>query len=637
MSNKIELKPQNIIGDVTLDTPFFIIEYILHVMNSEINNNYIGVDSYYQNAIDEINNHNFHEIILDDKNLEDSDLRKIRCFISPVKTKVQWYNDALLDGLNHLNHYNIKNKEFPPLNKNKILFGAKTSISPFSLNELIVYAICKRNGYKCERYTTYHELCFYIQKLNEKNEKNLKNSLLHNINSMNNNDIIKLYYNISNETKINDISDTFIISNKKENKFKFDENLFEMTTESFINKLKYLAKIKPSSNYEAIIIALNVYNIDITESSHPIRELENLSKRKYIPYCPNFSMKYNINPDIYNTNKTWCKNLSSIYKREQLLNFVEEEGVEESNGMTTRDINSYLKSSHSIFNFYFGRHPDCNETSTIIYMEPINDILDEELICCGNLKTKKLLYTTFSELYEYFNSEKMYIDLTKERNPIDEIAIKKLKRQCKLMMINSDKKIYEDLLKLFEDLDIAKNLIDLNVRQLKDLLIDADPEVKNNVDLFFRKCMEMGLYMRGWTINDNKIFPLKSESTVIYEGDVGLNNIKIHENTIISYEESKDILNLLPVLISNKIKTLHTLRFSKSNKGYKLFNMIFKGTRVYYDETLVDCMGKIYCGISNDDGCIRKLSGWILYTSCWYRFLFGFDVPFSMDEIDDIQ
>ena len=64
---------------------------------------------------------------------------------------------------------------------------------------------------------------------------------------------------------------------------------------------------------------------------------------------------------------------------------------------------------------------------------------------------------------------------------------------------------------------------------------------------------------------------------------------------------------------------------------------LFRGAYVYQDETLIDCMKSIYKGINNSDSCMRTNSNWILYSSVWYRLIFGFEVPFRIDKIQSIR
>jgi hypothetical protein len=237
----------------------------------------------------------------------------------------------------------------------------------------------------------------------------------------------------------------------------------------------------------------------------------------------------------------------------------------------------------------------------------------------------------------------MYIELSEDKLPIDERVIKKLKKYCKSLSSSTSpnngskvSNIFQNMLILLDDLDKAKKLIDTKVRELKLKISKVSPEIKDKIDKFFRQSMEMGLYMRGWKIQDNSLYPLKSEDTIVISEE-GINDLKVHENTVKAYEYSKETLNELPSDISESIRSLHTLRFSKGEKAYRIFGLNFKGTRVYHDETLVKCMGNIYGGYFGKDSCIRSNSNWILYSSCWYRLLFGFEIPFSMDQIDDIQ
>uniref|UniRef100_A0A6C0BE52 Uncharacterized protein n=1 Tax=viral metagenome TaxID=1070528 RepID=A0A6C0BE52_9ZZZZ len=636
MSEKVLLNPLNLIGTIDLDTPFFILEYISKICKKSFNVSYLSCDEYYQSVIDSCRLYNYSTIESPSYQSSDNDLSKISKFISPNQSSIEWDVESILYGYDHICQYDINNDEIPALNKTNLVFGDKTNENPYIINEIIAYVIAKINKYRMNRYTEFSEICFFIKKINENRTNSIKNSLLHTINSMSHSDILKIYYNIVNQGDIVENETEIKISTPKDSMFVFNSTALDVTSQAFLDKNKLLSKIKPTTNYEAIIIAVNVYRVDITESSYPLGEIENLKRKKYIPYCSRFAKKFSLNPSFYMIDDMWSENLASyVYTKEQLINFTTEEGFDNLIGVSNSELISLLKSTRNITNFYFGIHPDCNDTYTVIGHEPINDVQIDKLICVGIPKQNKLYYTNMDELFDYFESEKMFVDQTEDKSPLDDRVVKKLRNYCRKMSLKNNSSIFKNMIFLLDDLDKGKKLIDFKVRDLKLKISRATPEIKNMIDEFFKTSMEMGLYMRGWKIGDNNIYPLKSEDTTSAGNDE--NGITVHNNTVIAYENAKDILSKLPSDISNEIRSLHTLRFSKKEKAYRIFGLNFKGTRVYHEETLLDCMRKIYGGYNNDESCIRTNSNWILYSSCWYRILFNFDVPFDMGQIDDIQ
>lgn len=627
---RISLNPINIIGSISVHTPHFVLNYISKLCRKNIEINLIGVDEYYANVVQTINSHTFPEIDKPSLDSPDSDLSKIIKFVSPFQTNKEWDVEPLIESYNHLISYS--GDKLPSLNKNNLIFGDKTPDNPHALNELICYIIALHYNYNMNRFTSFQEIEFFIRNLSENRIGSIKNSLLHTVNSMTNVEILKLYHMISQDCQISINETELEIQSKKETKFMFDRMFLELSWDKCLNPTNLIKDFIPRTNYDAIVIAALLYDIDISESSYPLGEFQNLKMKRYIPYCARFSKLYSQNKKYYKISKTWRENLSEkVYTNEKLIEFATNEGFENLRGMTNQELNIYMKSTQNMFNFYFGVNPNCESKTTLIMMDPINEHPSDEIICCGIVKTGNLYYTTMHELYQYFEKEKMYLDMTPDKNIIDERVITKLRKYC----ISKNNGIFKDMLTLLDNLDRVKKLIDIKVRELKVKLSKIDPEILAKVDRFFYLVMEMGLYMRGWKIDGANIYPLRSEQTCV-DND-GMNSLLIQENTVKAYETAKDFLNTLPHDIRENIEYLNTLRFNRNEKSYPVFGMNFKGTSVYRNETLVKCMSNIYSGIHNNESCVRTNSNWILYSSCWYRFIFGFSVPFEMDQIDDIK
>ena len=163
MTDKAILDPTNIVGPLTSDTPIFIIEYILNVCRQDFNVKHLYNDKYYENALEIIKKYKFPEIDKPSVDSSDEDIREIRKFISPKTTLSEWFVESIIIGYDHLKLFNINDDELPQLTKNKLIFGDKTNVDPYIINELIVYIICKIHNYSMNRYTTFAELCFFVE------------------------------------------------------------------------------------------------------------------------------------------------------------------------------------------------------------------------------------------------------------------------------------------------------------------------------------------------------------------------------------------------------------------------------------------------------------------------------------------
>lgn len=652
MGEKIQLDPRKIIGEILIDSPTFIVEFVAKMCRIPYNQLHINIDGYRNDVIKLINESEFPEIEYPSVDSNELDLKKIIRFVSPFLTTEDWFCDSILDSLFHIMTFSISMGDLPFINKDNLIIGPKTNETPLALNELLVFRIANHYKYCFDRNTSLHEINFFVEKILSRKISNLRTSLLHTINSLSDTDMIKIYFTTSNIKPVStgENVDEFNFPERKEQRAEFDQMYFEASLANMFNPKKTLIRIKPKTSYEAIIYAAIKHNINIIGSSDPLKEIDNLRRSTYIPYCRSLAEKYAINSKFFYLNRTWCEQLSNsnIYTVEQLRTFAAEEGFECTNKLSFNELNSYLKSTKTMINVYFGKNPNCKETKTAITLTPINEINNEEILCFGIEKKSELIYISLDELIDFFKTMKMYVDPFKNL-PIDERVVRKLKMFCNSATGELSYKtriLYNEMV----EMDKIKKFIDTKVMDLKIKISKADPETKENVDFFFQKCMEMGLYMRGWKINPNVEYPLLSQDTVVDETletepspgiDISIygENFKytvgqkIIDNSVRCLDESIEILKELPIGISNDIRSLQSVKFTDNGIPVEIFGFLIKGAYTYQNETLLESMRMIYRGFENNESCRRSNSGWVLFSACWYRLIFGFNVPFRIDKI----
>ena len=644
MSDILKLDPRLITGDITINTPLFVLDYIAKFIKLIYKESYIGMENYHIEIVNAINEYNYVEIDLNQENEEETNLSRIMKFISPYSSSSEWLIESIIMGYDHMMSFSIE-YDLPEYNLKEICIGNKTNESPYSLNQLIVYRIASYHNYTMNKNTSYDELTMFIERLALKKITSFKNSLLHTINSMNDIDLLKVYHLVGNLKTIDTNESNLEIQEVRDTPLVFDSFMFEMTLNNYFDRKQLICRLKAKTNYEAIIVAAIKYKINIIDSHYPLKELECLNKRTYIPYCQFFSKKYNSNKEYYNINKNWCENLSNseIYTLQQMKEFVINEGFEKINTLSFNELNSYMKSTKNMFNFYFGKHISCKNTSTIM-LTPLSELNNDELICFGIENKNDLYYISIDELNDYFSNMKMYVDPI-TNCMIDRRVINKLMLFCKN---NNHVKLYRTI----EDLNKMEKLLDMTSFKIKKNLQTYDNDTVEKLKKFFNNTMEMGLYMRGWKVNESIDFPLESEKTIYDEsksvpidkvidisiyGETGYTKKQcVMDNTAIALEKAMDSLNELPTELICDIKQLHILKFNKKDTAVEIMGCLFKGAKVYTQETLIDCLKSIYKGIENNESCMRTNSNWILYSSIWYMMVFGFEVPFKIDKIDDI-
>lgn len=648
----ILLDPLQIIDNLSVHTPLFVINYVATFYKVPYKEYYMVNDDYYLNIIKNIIDTDKITIASIDRDISERDIQKLVKFCSPFLKESEWYIDNILASYENLMSYS--DKDLPEIKS--LTFGCKTNDIPDNINELMSYKIAKHLNYHMDRHTTFDEVIFFIR--NIYTQKSVRNSLLHTINSLDTPDLLKLYYMT---TTILPVEEKDEKNEEKKEEFKFinmedsvslNEDLLAVTLTDFFEVKSLITKIKITNKYDAIIVAAIKYHKNIIESSCPIKEIHKLSLGRYIPVCENFAKKYAINRSFYHVNKRWVENLSStnIYTSEQLYNFVIEEGFQNVKHLSFLELNAYLKSTKISFNVYFGKHPYCKQTQSV-YLNDIRDIPNDELLCMGIEKTHDLHYITINEFNKYLEVTKMYMDpffkLRMDRRVINKI---------KVHYMNSTHYDVKKLMNTFESLDHIEKLLDSSVFNFKTQIDNFNEDIRVLIKNFFINTMEMGLYMRGWKIY-NEEYPLKSQNTVynmdcstvpsedikIFYDDAGLNikkysnQQKVIDNTLNSYGKAVQILEKLPSEISHNIKKLHTLRFNTKFKSVEILGQFYKGVRVYHEENIIDCMTSIFKGLGNDDSCLRTASNWILFTSMWYLLIFGFEKHFDMEMVDDIS
>jgi len=511
---------------------------------------------------------------------------------------------------------------------------------------------CIEINYPFNESTTFEEMNFAISRIsNEIEMEKLRKYVLENLKYVDNTEILKMAYSFSNSkmNKTNNISEDC-----KNEIIDYDSKLVNRYY-LFCHNLDFLhQRIIPESNIEAIVMGILRFGIYLNEALNPLKQYEfiiykNFSKSNIDKYIPvddiNFCIKYTRNPKWYmDTNWSLC--LLNTYTLDQLILFSKQEGFDEyilSNTSLKYDLNNIAKNKYSkrydeksLRNFletcrnnnniYFEIIPYCNKNKTFAYLTPLNEIQNNKLICYGSCKSGNLEYFSLDELIDFFKSWKMLLDpFTKQI--LEPHVIFKLKHFLR-------EHRYFDELEEILSLENLKNLIDDKVIKLASEIKGYESEIKNKIYLYFNTIIETAMYMRGWKIENKNTYPLSSIDSC-YD--------RIHENEVFSnsFESNKkavEILNEIPEHISNSIKTLHLIKFSKFGNSTNIFGFSCKGVVIEIDTYLSECLHNSFYGdIKDNKSCIRTNSNWILFSAQLYNHIFGCDLKINLDKIEEIK
>lgn len=630
------LDPRIITGEITCDSPFFVVSYIADVCAKfEYNESYFTLDSYYESIIEKINSFEYKVVSSNFENLSHSNIKRVIRFISPFSRSEEWSIEMIKLGFDHLmsfiNYDNTKKNLYG-------IFGRKTNNNPLLLNELCIYTMAKYHNYPMTRTTEKSEIIFFLSNIYENKIDSLRISLINKILNTNDSIISHIFYTASKIESIEINTKKPTIPSLEYRATTYDKTTIEMTYNNLQNLDKLLERVKPKDHYDAIVIAARVYSLNILESENPLKEVEVLAtKRKYIPYSNFFAQHFYINRLWYDVNINWCEDLSPfIYTTDQLVNFCLNEGYEITSKMSSKECHSYMKYTRCINNFYFSPIPFLTHiTNTLIYQEPIEDLQIEELIYFGSFKEQsKFVVLTIAELTAYFENSKLFLDPI-TNNPLENIVINKLKNFVYVDMISN--KNFDELRDVILSIERSKKLFTTKFLELKKYVMNGNLEIVNDIRDYFLAGIEMGLYMRGWKINDSEKIPLASEETVYESGTNNENIQRVFSNTIEARNKLEKIKMQLPYEVVIFIESLHAIKFSKKEKITPVFGYDIRGAHIFVEKTLSECVNNIFGNIEDENSCIRTNSNWILYSFTLYSIFLGFEVPVKIDKIEIIS
>lgn len=638
---EISLDPQKIIGEIDAATPLCILNFVSDLCKISFKSEYWGVIKYMNEFISVLNSKEFTKIELPLRE-KDENLQECLHFLNPTSDE-KWDLRSISDGINHINDIINNNIE---LKISDILFGPKTNSHPKRINELLIYNLCRRYKYITNIHTSFDEMKFAVSHFLKENEiPLLRKTVIENMKHVSNQNVIKYAYNMLHmDTKIE-----HEIGNESQNTYgslKIDPKNIIRTNNMLSNNILLQQRISPIDSVESIILAMNRFNICISEAHSPLKQFKFIVNKKFTvhdihKYVPiddyNFCINYTRNPKWYSTRLNWFEELFPIYTFNQIVDFCKKEGFGNTSNITdVKILTSYLKQKRNSMWIYFGVVPYCSEISTYAYKTPIEEINDNNLICIGNVSENKMIYFTLDEFTDYLNSTKIFI------NPIDKehfssSFICKLKTHVsELLVTDTDNRyIYTNMIECINNLENIKDVIDYKVKNLKLIIDNLDEESKNEVSEFFKKCTDMAFYMRGWNLNGNDVLPLKSSETYY---DPKIYHDIVCDNVCNAYGEILKLYDELPENIKENIASLRLIRFSRIGEVKDIFGLKIKGMGFFQSQTLMDCMNvSVFGDKDSEDSCIRNNSNWILFTSAWYSYIFGFELKFKFDCIDEIS
>lgn len=621
-----------ITGEITIETPLCVIIEVAKSFGLKIDETETKRESYINHILRTINELEIKSIT----DFNDITLKLVVRFVNNDKN-ITWSPKNLITAFNHLVSFYIPNE--PCLPEEGFIIGQKTDQHPYAYNATILYRLCKYYGLKTNRSTTLFQMGQSIRYLINTTDS-LRDIMTSFVETMSKSQIINLM--MSEEFKINEspnIKNISSIRTVKKNsraenlstvEYLYDRDILTSAFQKLLDTERLILRIYPHDHNEAIILAAIIYGIDLTETINPYYEFlsikeSNISENRYIPKTDvNFRTKYLKNPLWYDVRKTWSPNIPCIYKNEDLKILAISEGYE-NEVVQGQDPYELLSLSRLLPNFYLGRHPNLTKSVTPIELENIDEIEPYMLISYGVGTTFEIF--TITELTDYFSRKKSFENPLNISETFSNQNINKLVNIC-TEFYDQDTQLgiyYKNLYNVIaevEEFQKTKSVLDKKLRNIYFSVSESDKNL-------FKKCLnylfEMGLYMRGWKV-ENDTYPISISTYPIECQHMVDNNsfqaIKVFEHSVHQLPKSfQNIFTSLPLIkIHHNSINVSFAPIIDEDQGSTIMRRV-----------------EIVKNDENDYACIRISSNFFLYSYYYYMKLLDLSPEFDIKNVAHIS
>lgn len=648
----MKLNPCNITGPINSNTPTCVILDIARNLGFTLKDN--KEPEYIHMIISSINELPDNKIFVLEKSKSGYTKIQLDCIARFVNPNVDWKLNYLLEAFNHLMiYYNNPN---PPLPTSEWKYGQKTTNFPYAYNNLILYRLCSYYNIVTNRNTTTEQMANSVRLINDDLD-DLKSKASNIIDNLSKTALINFIIT-SNTHKPNiDIIPSYIGTICNENlptinPKSIDSKLLDKAFKN-ITEPSAISRIRPNSQYEAIILAAYVYGINLTQCTNPYKEYIHMWNDNYIPLDEEFKKRYTRNPSYFDVRKNWCNLLSIIYKPADITRFAKSEGYDESDFLGHQP-DQLLYQSKIIETFHIGYHPDSSNTKTIITLDELRNIDPKRIVTYGiDNEPKTLIAYDINEIAQNMESTKSFIVPNNPREKFSDKSIKKLKMICheylpkkKVNGINniinaiigsfvpiSQPQVvehqhteltheYENLLRIIKMVELHDIASSNYANKLRQIYMDSSN--KSKIKNVITDILECGYYMRAWKVGSKElpITAAQSQFPTDFQGQVDLNVSKsiLKLERDISDSGCERLLWELPLM---------TIKKSGSEIRYQCSTNEDVGLTLKDRIKIVKDNDK-----SNSNACIRLTSNWLMITGYYYSIALSLPAPFDINLLD---
>jgi hypothetical protein len=516
--------------------------------------------------------------------------------------------------------------------------GLATPSNPYTINACLMYAICRNYKILLPLEITYDDLkekvneilnkdvCTIIPEESEGNESEGNESEGNESESKG-----KSKGESKDETK--DKEDLLSSSDSTDSMDDFD--FFQRYEEvkiigELFHDVSYLQNnFYPTTDAHAIVAGAIVYLTDLSVFSKPLEEFKQLRSgndfkdKKWKNY-------QSINPNLLDLNLYFNPYFpKEFYLQETLEHHLSLSSYpgHEFIGMSDYEILQELSLKE---NFHIGWHPYIINYESPIFLENIQDIESQEIICYGTLYENKLNFTTWKELNQLFQNTKIFTNPFELNSVFNKYKIKRLvllgnfilnaSYDYQYLFENFDsngKQEIKECLETIEEIFFKERLESDGFLEYKNTFDQSPKELQTIFQITLHKLFLVSMFMRGWSGEADDPFPI--EEIPYYDQE------KTEKNTIES---------IFDLDVWNK-KTLGVF--------YNFPLMIWKNEFIKsalneQGLTIGDRIEMVKNGENaNISSCIRMTSNVLGSTYCFYSKLFGFNSKFKIENLRHIQ
>lgn len=584
------LNRYGIIGNIDYNTPLCVIEEIMKCLGHEVT----------IEDIEEQRNVILNYIKTEDKSItikeeyNEEELSDISTFVSQKETS--WDTQNLIKAFNHIIQYNNVIPE-------SFTYGSKTNNNPLSYDITMLYSFCVENGIRTNCTDSLNELAAYVR-LSFAKRHVLLDTLI---------------------TKLSQIDNFGLINVLKESKYgEKTEFVFSDNSRDSIEKLKHIDKPLTKSiltNEEAIIYAAKNYNLDITESSSPAREILEIAKSdNYRPIIEDrFQQNYRLNPNYYDLTKFWKSRLSSLYNEKMLMTLLSGECV---NHRDISDPRQFLYEITLTKNVYPGIIPDADYNETYVYKTPFSELNPKHIITYGVLHTRDIIALTPEEITKFLISHKEFKDFRNEGEILSERNLKKIILICKNF---PHEQKFTDLLNTIRDTKTIGNVMNSKMKEFISYVKNCDQGTKDQINQLFKTMFDLGMIMRGW--DKETEYPLSETDCQNFAINYDEIETRVGEYMKLTLDHISSMSDTTKMII----KSLPLIKLSEKDKSY------YRNTNSDEGLTFFDRLTLISSKPESIYSCLRLSSNYIVSTSQYYNVLINGKTYIDITKLEFIQ